>query len=213
VSWEHPLSPPRRRLLTVSANDALGAYRVLRAVDPEGPVPAPGQFAMLAAAEHWGGGLDERPFLPRAFSYARHEDGEAHFLLEDIGPGTERLCELERGQGLHVLGPLGRGFREPEESATGSDPARPRRAILVGGGVGIAPLAILQDRLGAGASVLLGFRDATRVRSPWAPRASATPPRAPGSPPGCCEARKTPANTPADRPAASIHLNLSLRSR
>jgi dihydroorotate dehydrogenase electron transfer subunit len=131
---------------------------VLRAADPEGPLPAPGQFAMLAAAERWGGGEDERPFLPRAFSYARHEAGEAHFLLEDVGPGTKRLCELRAGEGLHLLGPLGVGFTAPD-----SDAARPRRAILVGGGVGIAPLAILQDRLGAEATVLLGFRDSARV--------------------------------------------------
>jgi NAD(P)H-flavin reductase len=39
----------------------------------------------------------------------------------------------------------------------------PRRAILVGGGVGIAPLAILQDALECEVTVLLGFRDGTRA--------------------------------------------------
>ena len=92
---------------------------------------------MLAAAERWGGGSDERPYLARAFSVARVLDGEAYYLLEDVGPGTHRLCELQTGDGLWVLGPLGRGFVAPYEH---------RRALLVGGGVGIAPLAILQDR-------------------------------------------------------------------
>ena len=41
-----------------------------RADDPDGPAPRAGQFYMLAAAERWGGGEDERPFLPRAFSVA-----------------------------------------------------------------------------------------------------------------------------------------------
>jgi len=60
-----------------------------------------------------------------------------------------------------VLGPLGRGFTPPGDG---------RRAILVGGGVGIAPLAILQDALtgappAAGeTTALLGFRDGARAR-------------------------------------------------
>jgi dihydroorotate dehydrogenase electron transfer subunit len=135
--------------------DRLGAYSVLRVADPAGPDPEPGQFAMLCTRERWGGGEDERPFLPRAFSFARRRGGESHFLLEDVGPGSRRLCELRPGEGLWVLGPLGRGFRPP------GDPRR--RAILVGGGVGIAPLAILGDALGRQATVLLGFRDRARA--------------------------------------------------
>jgi len=141
----------------VSANEQLGAYRVLRVSDPDGPRPDPGQFAMLAAAERWGGGEDERPYLARAFSIARVRDGEAHYLLEDVGPGTRRLCELQAGEGLLVLGPLGRGFAAP--------PHQDRRPLLVGGGVGIAPLAILQDTLASAdfsSTVLLGFRDGAR---------------------------------------------------
>ncbi|HEY4896965.1 MAG TPA: dihydroorotate dehydrogenase electron transfer subunit [Solirubrobacteraceae bacterium] len=148
------LAPFARRLLTVTGMDELGTYRVLRVADPDTLEPAPGQFAMLTAAEHWGGGEQERPFLPRAFSIARRSDGESHFLLEDVGPGTRRLCELRTGDRLWALGPLGTGFIAP--------PAQ-RRAILVGGGVGIAPLAILQDTLVTKATVLLGFRDRGRA--------------------------------------------------
>jgi dihydroorotate dehydrogenase electron transfer subunit len=147
------LAPPGRRLLRVTANEPLGAYRVLRVADPDGPPPDPGQFAMLTAAERWGGGEDERPYLARAFSVARVQGGEAHYLLEDVGPGTQRLCELRAGDGLLVLGPLGHGFAPAPEG---------RRPLLVGGGVGIAPLAILQDKLmadGIASTVLLGFRD------------------------------------------------------
>jgi dihydroorotate dehydrogenase electron transfer subunit len=145
------LAPLARRRLRVKANDELGAYRVLRVEDPGGPAAAPGQFAMLSAAERWGGGEDGRPFLGRAFSIARQQDGEAHYLLEDVGPGTERLCELRAGDEIEVVGPLGRGFEAPPDG---------HRALLVGGGVGIAPLAILQDELGVAAGTpLLGFRD------------------------------------------------------
>jgi dihydroorotate dehydrogenase electron transfer subunit len=147
-------APFGRRLLAVTGMDELGSYRVLRVADPDGPEPEPGQFAMLAAAERWGGGEDERPYLPRAFSVARCVAGEAHFLLEDVGPGTRRLCELREGDGLWALGPLGRGFTVPSDG---------RRAILAGGGVGIAPLAILQDALAGVTTVLLGFRDGSRA--------------------------------------------------
>jgi NAD(P)H-flavin reductase len=146
--------PFERRQLTITAVEQLGAYTVLRAADPDGPEPQAGQFAMLAAVERWGGGEDERPYLARAFSVARFAAGEAHFLLEDVGPGTRRLCELRVGDRMYALGPLGRGFTLPSEG---------RRALLVGGGVGIAPLAILQDTL-AGATVLLGFRDQARAQ-------------------------------------------------
>jgi NAD(P)H-flavin reductase len=148
-------APLARRLLTVAGIDELGAYLVLRVADPDGPPAEPGQFAMLAAHERWGGGADERPYLARAFSLARLREGEAHFLLEDVGPGSRRLCELAAGERLWVLGPLGRGFTAPSEG---------RRAILVGGGVGIAPLAILQDKLAGEATVLLGFRDDARAQ-------------------------------------------------
>ncbi len=148
---DRTLAPLGRRLCPVVAHARHGAYDVITARDAEGPAPQPGQFYMLTASKRWGGGTDERPFLPRAFSVLRrHEDGRLDFLLEDVGPGTRRLCELRAGDGLWLLGPLGLGFRSPEHG---------RRPLLVGGGVGIAPLAIWQDALGAGALVLLGFRD------------------------------------------------------
>jgi len=139
----------------VIARDELGAYVVLRCADPEGPRPQAGQFYMLSAAERWGGGEAERPFLPRAFSVLRAPDHnhELHFLFEDVGPGTHRLCELGPGDDLRLVGPLGRGFAAP---------AGDRRALLVGGGVGIAPLAIWQDELGAATPALLGFRRRAR---------------------------------------------------
>ena len=75
---------------------------------------------MLTCERGWGGGGDERPYLPRAFSYARAwvaPDGlELSFLLEAVGPGTERLAGLRAGEGLALLGPLGVGFAEPADA-------------------------------------------------------------------------------------------------
>jgi dihydroorotate dehydrogenase electron transfer subunit len=147
------LAPLGRRSQCVVERRDYGPYVVLTVAD-DGPAPDPGQFYMLTAAERWGGGEDERPFLPRAFSVLRSRDGMLDFLLEDVGPGTNRLAELVPGDELLILGPLGRGFARPRDG---------RRPILVGGGVGIAPLAIWGDALGASALTLLGFRDAAHA--------------------------------------------------
>ena len=105
---------------------------------------------MLSAADGWGG-ESGRPHLGRAFSVCRTRDGRLEFLLEAIGPGTERLAELEAGDGLWVVGPLGIGFTQPPPGS---------RALLVGGGIGIAPLVIWAEALRGRLpdASLLGFR-------------------------------------------------------
>jgi dihydroorotate dehydrogenase electron transfer subunit len=153
------LAPPSRRTAEVVAVERLGAYHLIRALDADGPPdPQPGQFYMLSAAKGWGGGGGERPYLPRAFSYARMREGELSFLLEAIGPGTQRLAELRPGEGLALVGPLGIGWRPPREGT---------RPLLVGGGIGTAPLLCLQDEL-VGAEpplALLGFRSAAHAQA------------------------------------------------
>ena len=64
-------APFGRRAATITAREQHGAYVVIRCLDLDGPRPRAGQFYMLAAAERWGGGEGERPFLPRAFSVLR----------------------------------------------------------------------------------------------------------------------------------------------
>jgi NAD(P)H-flavin reductase len=137
-----------------------GGYRIFSALDQAGPVPAAGQFYMLAADAGWGG--DEgRPYLARAFSVADAEPADGgvrlDFLVQAVGPGTSRLAGLQPGEGLWIHGPLGRPFSAP--LAVADDAAG---AILVGGGIGVAPLAIWRRQLlaaGIPARVLLGFRD------------------------------------------------------
>jgi dihydroorotate dehydrogenase electron transfer subunit len=153
TAGQRTLAPLGRRSTCVVERRHYGAYTVLTVDDRGAPEPQPGQFYMLTAAERWGGGADERPFLPRAFSAMRSRDGLREFLLEDVGPGTRRLAELDAGDGLWLLGPLGNGFAPPRDG---------RRPVLVGGGVGIAPLVIWSDALG-GAETLLGFRDAAHA--------------------------------------------------
>jgi dihydroorotate dehydrogenase electron transfer subunit len=144
----------------VTRNVESGGYRIFSALDPAGPEPAAGQFYMLATESGWGS-EDGRPHLARAFSVAEcapeSRGVRLDFLVEAVGPGTARLADLEVGERLWITGPLGRPFAPPREFS----PAAPG-AILVGGGIGIAPLALWRRRLvGAGipARVLLGFRD------------------------------------------------------
>jgi len=155
------LAPYGERECDVVGRRETGGYVVFSALDAEGPDPAPGQFYMLTASG-WGGQAG-RPFLPRAFSVAAAERGargvRLDFLVEAVGPGTTILATLDAGDGLRLHGPLGRPFSEPSELVDGA-----AGAILVGGGIGIAPIAILRQALAARGiplRTLLGFRDAT----------------------------------------------------
>ena len=127
-------------------NRQTGGYRIFSALDAAGPEPAPGQFYMLAAAERLGSSAAGGRTCPAPSRSPRRRlaDGGVRldFLVEAVGPGTERLAALEQGEGLWVTGPLGRPFSHPSELG-----AEAAGAILVGGGIGLAPLAILRRQL------------------------------------------------------------------
>ncbi len=157
---ERPLAPFGRRSCEVSAAVDDGGYRIFTLLDRVGPRPAPGQFYMLAAEGEWQGSSG-RPYLPRAISVARvsGEQGglRLEFLIDVVGPGTARLSRLGKDDGCMLAGPFGNPFSMPKElnrSAVG--------AVLVGGGIGIAPMAVLRRELvgrGLPTRTLLGFRD------------------------------------------------------
>jgi NAD(P)H-flavin reductase len=127
----------KRERVKVAATEAAGPYTLLRiergALDPG----LPGQFFMLEAPG--------RP-LPRPMSLCLAPPDELAFLIDPIGPGTRALCALGPGDELAVLGPLGNGYRLDVE-----------RPLLVGGGIGVAPLPYLSEALG-NPPALLGFR-------------------------------------------------------
>jgi NAD(P)H-flavin reductase len=128
------LNRERRRVV---ATEPVGPYTLLR-VERRGTEPGiPGQFFMLEAPGR---------LLPRPMSLCLAPPGELGFLFEPIGPGTRALASLEPGDDLGVLGPLGNGFNLEVE-----------RPLLVGGGIGIAPLPYLSEALG-GPPAVLGFR-------------------------------------------------------
>jgi NAD(P)H-flavin reductase len=127
----------QRELAEVTGAEQVGAYTLLRVQRGEIEPGIPGQFFMLEAPG--------RP-LPRPMSLCLAPPGELAFLIDPIGPGTRALCTLRPGDRLAILGPLGTGYRLDVE-----------RPLLVGGGIGIAPLPYLSDTLGHPPAVL-GFR-------------------------------------------------------
>jgi dihydroorotate dehydrogenase electron transfer subunit len=132
----------RRERLRVVGNEAVGPYTLIR-VERGGLEPGvPGQFFMIEAPGR---------LLPRPMSLCTAPAGELGFLLDPIGPGTTAICEVEAGDWLHVFGPLGNGFRLDVE-----------RPLLVGGGIGIAPLPYLSEALER-PPALLGFRTAAHA--------------------------------------------------
>ena len=125
------------------ACEELGAYRVLRVADPDGPAPAPGSSRCSPPSSAGAGGRTSGPSCRAPSRSPAARDGECAVPARGRRPGHHApVRAARRASELWVLGPLGRGFRRPPDG---------RRALLVGGGVGIAPLAILQDAL-AGAA-------------------------------------------------------------
>jgi NAD(P)H-flavin reductase len=137
------MTPPRERLRVVGV-EPVGPYTLLRldrgVLDPG----APGQFFMLEAPGR---------MLPRPMSLCTAPPGELGFLIDPIGPGTHALCALAVGEAIHVFGPLGSGFDLSVE-----------RPLLVGGGIGVAPLPYLSEALGHPRTIL-GFRSERHAES------------------------------------------------
>jgi dihydroorotate dehydrogenase electron transfer subunit len=130
---------PLRAPASVVAAEAVGPYTLLRLRRGAFDAGAPGQFFMLRA---------EHCLLPRPMSVCLASRGELGFLVDPVGPGTRALAAAAPGERVLALGPLGRGFD-----------LRVRRPLLVGGGVGVAPLPLLSAAMGR-PPALLGFRTA-----------------------------------------------------
>ena len=134
----------RREPLRVLGVEPVGPYTLVRLERGVVEPGIPGQLFMLEAPGR---------VLPRPLSLCLAPPGELAFLVDPIGPGTRALCAVRAGDRLHVLGPLGHGFD--------LSVARP---LLVGGGIGIAPLPYLSEMLGA-PPALLGFRTARQAEA------------------------------------------------
>lgn len=129
-------------------------YLLLVATDLNGALPkmVPGQFAQLRIDE------SKETFLRRPISlhYVDYEKNEVGFLVQKVGAGTASLWEKRPGSVLNAILPLGNGFTMPTSAE--------QSVLLVGGGVGVAPLLFMgmeMRRMGARPVFLLGARSKT----------------------------------------------------
>jgi len=103
----------------------------------------PGQFVHLRIAT----GRDY--ILRRPFSVYGVSGGDIEILYQVVGRGTRELIAAKPGDTMDVVGPLGRGWRISDDS---------REALLVAGGLGVAPLRLLAEALSSkGVSVSLAL--------------------------------------------------------
>ena len=137
--------------LTVTENLKLHINYVLLKLTSQSPLPEmlPGQFAEIR--------VDGSPstFLRRPISinYVDRSRNEVWFLIQLVGDGTRRLTEAMKGDIINVVLPLGNGFTMPQIPSD--------KLLLVGGGVGTAPMLYLGEQLaknGSKPTFLLGAR-------------------------------------------------------
>lgn len=119
------------------------------------PIILPGQFAEVLVSN------STTTYLRRPFSIydADYNTNELSLLIKKVGDGTAALMKLKQGDTLNLVYPLGNSFSLP----TGE------KALLVGGGVGIAPMLLLAKRLkenGFKPDVLIGGRTSKDIVEP-----------------------------------------------
>lgn len=137
--------------LKVRETVAVGKQFVLLRLTDSEPLPEmlPGQFVEVR--------VDNTPSVllrrPISIHYYNKENNELGLLVQLIGDGTRWMATLKAGDTLNVVLPLGNGFTLP--TSTDESP------LLVGGGVGVAPLLYLGMKLkemGVTPTFLLGSR-------------------------------------------------------
>ena len=142
--------------LTVNSVEALSDKHVLIKLTDDKPLPEmlPGQFVEVR--------VDNSPstFLRRPISINNvdYDRNELWLLVAAVGDGTRQLQKLQKGDRLNCMLPLGNSFTMPTDSA--------QKVLLVGGGVGVAPLLYVGKRIkamGGEPTFLLGARSAKDV--------------------------------------------------
>lgn len=142
--------------LTVNSVEALSDKHVLIKLTDDKPLPEmlPGQFVEVR--------VDNSPstFLRRPISINNvdYDRNELWLLVAAVGDGTRQLQKLQKGDRLNCMLPLGNSFTMPTDST--------QKVLLVGGGVGVAPLLYfgkLIKAMGGEPTFLLGARSAKDV--------------------------------------------------
>ena len=140
--------------LTVKSVEHLNEKYVVITLTDDAPLPemVPGQFVEVRVDN------STSTFLRRPISINNvdYDLNELHLLVACIGDGTRQMGKLTSGDKLNVMLPLGNGFTMPSNAE--------RRHLLIGGGVGVAPLLYLGKKIkenGAEPTFLIGARSAS----------------------------------------------------
>jgi dihydroorotate dehydrogenase electron transfer subunit len=133
---------------TILSNEAVmpGVFQLRLLCTEIAAAAKPGQFVMLKCGDEL---LLRRPI---SISDANAPSGQIGMMIASIGKGTEWLSLRQPGKELDILGPLGNGFTISETA---------EKLLLIGGGMGIAPLNFLANRatsLGKKVTLVLGAR-------------------------------------------------------
>lgn len=134
---------PKNFKANITGNISLNKQFKLLSLSPLSDiiVPEPGQFYMLQAGDTYD------PLLKRPFSIFGHEDKTLKFLYRIRGKGTLSLSNLESGDIIDVIGPLGNSYSAPKGDF-----------IAIAGGIGIASLLPLLERFKDMAYLFYGAR-------------------------------------------------------
>ena len=113
----------------------------------------PGQFISLYCR-------DGSRILPRPISICEidRKTGRVRIVFRVVGQGTKEFSLLKRGDTIRVMGPLGNGFI-----------FEGKKALLIGGGIGIPPMLELAKQLSCEKQVVLGYRDSTFMEEEFEP--------------------------------------------
>lgn len=140
--------------LQVVSKEPLGSrFVLLKCTDPLAALPPmmPGQFAQLRV----DGSKETFLRRPISINYVDMSSNQIWFLVQLVGPGSRALGRLQCGDTLNALLPLGNGFSMPVSPE--------KKHLLIGGGVGTAPLLYLgaqMNLMGIRPAFLLGARTA-----------------------------------------------------
>lgn len=139
----------KERNFRIASNERIAAktYRMVLEGDTS-DFTAPGQFANVAV---------EGKFLRRPISVCDYSEDSLTLLYDVVGDGTRQMSEMKPGTVLNLLTGLGNGF---------DTEVKTQRPVLVGGGIGVAPLLNLAKalrRAGKEPEIILGFNTAADV--------------------------------------------------
>ncbi len=148
----------------VSSQEALAhdIYSMVITTEQIAKEAKPGQFISVYSR-------DGASLLPRPISICEIDGNRLRIVYRVAGKGTKEFSGYRPGDQVRIMGPLGNGF--PLEAAEG------KKALIIGGGIGIFPLLELAKGLKGRKEIVLGYRDHVFMKEAfeaWGPVSVAT---------------------------------------